>query len=617
MLLQLNESNLTFLQRILAERGVFYWSECIDDREVIVFSDNNLNCPYIERDAISLKQQAGLSPSWFYGAFSRSVKHQRVASRAGVQRQCQPPKPYSTSNAANCQYYELGHRSNTEIEQTSDWLQQSLDAQSSVLTLTANVEQMAAGHCFSFIDQPLSQDHSGDYLAISVEHKFNDTANHSDAGYVCKVTAIRREKPFRSPVPQRPQLPFALSAKIESSSQYAHVDEAGNYTIRWDFDQSESSPTEASQPLRKLTPYACAGQEQATGFHFPLLDGDRILVSCLNNNPQEAYIIGFVQQDDQPPVVTAENLWQNRLKTAAGNELVFDDNEQNPRIVLQSLNSEHRLELNGTESAPYIELLCQFGALTVSSGSDQTITVGDSLTEQVGGARTLVVNQNHRTETKGKLQRQSAATLSMTAENLIQFKADDNFTLKLAKGINGRSENTQILTASENFQITASGGSVFLQASDDIRIEGDGSGDIIIENGGGGIKMDADGNVTLFGNVISFNKDNVTFNGNVSYDIESPPSPPSVEVEAPKELVEVDEFELENFQAPVRSNTIITHRDKLTGEPLAGAPYLVITPEKDIIRGTLDENGQARINHPSPEQCKVILLSENTERLEQ
>jgi type VI secretion system secreted protein VgrG len=187
----------------------------------------------------------------------------------------------------------------------------------------------------------------------------------------------------------------------------------------------------------------------------------------------------------------------------------------------------------------------------------------------------------------------------------------------LAKGINGRSENTQILTASENFQITASGGSVFLQASDDIRIEGDGSGDIIIENGGGGIKMDADGNVTLFGNVISFNKDNVTFNGNVSYDIESPPSPPSVEVEAPKELVEVDEFELENFQAPVRSNTIITHRDKLTGEPLAGAPYLVITPEKDIIRGTLDENGQARINHPSPEQCKVILLSENTERLEQ
>jgi Rhs element Vgr protein len=556
MHLQLNEDHFSFFHRLLAENGLFYWSQCIDGREVIVISDSNLKCPYIERDAIVLKNQAGLSPSWFYGCFKKQVKYQRQLTKSSVQFHSEPPKPATTHPTANHHLYELGHTDPSLVKQAACWAQQSIECQKSRIEMTTNVEQMSAGFCFSFVDQPTMKDHSGDYLVIAADHHY-DEADSGQTGYRCNVIAIRREVPYRAPMPKRPQLPFALSAKIESNNAYAHIDEQGRYAARLEFDLSGRTHTQATQPLRKLAPYACAGQDQSTGLHFPLLDGDRILISCLNNNPQQAYIVGFVQQDDQLPVVTAENIWQNRIRTAAGNELIMDDHNEMPRIVLQSLNSEHKLELNATQGAPFVELLCQFGALSVVSGSHQYLTSGDTLTEQIAGSRNIKVSQNHLTKTTGDVRRQSAGTARLQSQDAIHLQSEENTRIKLGKGVQVRSEQSHILKAQgDALQITASKGSLFLQANDNITIEGDGRGDIIIENGGGGIKMDAEGNVTLFGQVISFNQDKVIFNGNVSYDIESPPSPPTVEVETPDELDDVDEFELINSKAEPKEREI-------------------------------------------------------------
>ena len=119
--------------------------------------------------------------------------------------------------------------------------------------------------------------------------------------------------------------------------------------------------------------------------------------------------------------------------------------------------------------------------------------------------------------------------------------------IKLKQEITVRGDNNIQMKADGNvLQVTAAKGSQFFQSPNNITIEGSGNGDIILENSGGGIKMDASGNVTLFGSLISMDSDKITFNGDVEYDIASPPSPPNINVDIPDTLDDIGKFELEN-----------------------------------------------------------------------
>jgi uncharacterized protein involved in type VI secretion and phage assembly len=559
--LQLEENNSEFLHRLISEHGVFYWSETIDDKEAIVFSDSNLHCPYISREAICLKQQAGMSPQLFYGCFGLSVQYNYQPAIPSTQNHGNPPIPAAEVNIANQHHYELGGLSTVSADQLSQTLKFSLDVQQTIYQFNTNVEQLSAGFCFSFIDEPGLMDRSGDYLVIATQNhaqQQNELSSQNNTGYQKTVFAIAREVPFRSPVIARKKLPFAISATIESNSQYAHIDELGDYQSRYGFDMSDNQKTQAMPAIQKLSPYVCAGQNQATGQHFPLLDGDKVLISCLNNNPESAYIVGFVQQDDQKPVVTADNLWQNRMVSETGNELLMDDEPQAPRIILQSLNSEHKLELNAKQGAPFVELLCQFGAITVQSELSQFITTNDgNLSEKINDSRTVKVKADHSTETGGELKRQSASTISLSCENQLLTASDEHTKIKLKQGITVRGDNNIQMKADGNvLQVTAAKGSQFFQSPNNITIEGSGNGDIILENSGGGIKMDASGNVTLFGSLISMDSDKITFNGDVEYDIASPPSPPNINIDFPDTLDDIDKFELINFDAAPQIKSI-------------------------------------------------------------
>ncbi|MDO6575717.1 hypothetical protein, partial [Staphylococcus pasteuri_A] len=73
----------------------------------------------------------------------------------------------------------------------------------------------------------------------------------------------------------------------------AFVDEHGEYRTRTDFDKTARPLTQSSPALKKLALYACQNQPQATGWHFPLVGGSEVLIGCINNDPNNAFIMGF------------------------------------------------------------------------------------------------------------------------------------------------------------------------------------------------------------------------------------------------------------------------------------------------------------------------------------
>ena len=77
-------------------------------------------------------------------------------------------------------------------------------------------------------------------------------------------------------------------------------------------------------------------------------------------------------------------------------------------------------------------------------------------------------------------------------------------------------------------------GNLTLQASDGLRIEGDGSADMHVSLGGGGFIVHSNGNVSLYGKAIALDAPNVKFNGKVNYDIGGPAIPAAPAVPKPK-----------------------------------------------------------------------------------
>ncbi|VAW77066.1 hypothetical protein MNBD_GAMMA12-2476 [hydrothermal vent metagenome] len=141
------------------------------------------------------------------------------------------------------------------------------------------------------------------------------------------------------------------------------------------------------------------------------------------------------------------------------------------------------------------------------------------------------------TQAKNKdIHHQTPADLLQNAGTTIKHSAQDNIEI-IAK------ENQVIVVEDENMEITVEGpggmrvhiknDALHIQSAKEIRIEGNGGGDITLHQSGGGVCVTAAGNVKLFGNDIQIEGDNgVSLNGTVSYTIGSG-ARPAPEVDFP------------------------------------------------------------------------------------
>ena len=188
-----------------------------------------------------------------------------------------------------------------------------------------------------------------------------------------------RAHPMQWPSMATPNRPMLFPATVCSLGPRSPLDSDGHYPVRYRFDNASPTAAKSSAPLKKLAWYACANQPEATGWHFPLLGDARVLIGCINNDLDNAYLLGFALDAQQASLVAARNATENRLRTPAGHELTFDDDEQAPKIMLQALNGAHSLELNGqTTGRPFIRWLSRQGTIRLRAGKTMLLASNEA-----------------------------------------------------------------------------------------------------------------------------------------------------------------------------------------------------------------------------------------------
>jgi len=186
------------------------------------------------------------------------------------------------------------------------------------------------------MDSPLADAPNGQ-LIVAVTHR-----GARDASYRNHYTAIPSDRRFRLKLDEAhwPKIPGTLSARVTSPGQYtyAYLTAQGYYTVRFDCDFDTWNPGGESVPLRLAKPFAGSLQ---TGFHFPALDGAEAVIAFRDGDPNKPYIAQFHHHSQAIDLVTNQDRWLSRnvIRTQSNNKLRMDDWKGQEHIKLSTEHS--------------------------------------------------------------------------------------------------------------------------------------------------------------------------------------------------------------------------------------------------------------------------------------
>ena len=544
-LVQADESQLAFIQRLLAELQCLYWFDSDDELEKICIGTELGQAPMCpELISLSEAKKAALNgEARPMKAFFKQPKpgqrlHQpeQAAQRA---RGLDVFLPLPDGGAELATRQSVAHRQAV----ARGW------------TLTGNYPILASG----FGVEPPSYwrtDQQSEPLAVLHCHHSGDVYDSArpELGLKYQITAtlIPRSSGYRPDFPAMPELPMAFPATIESRHAFADLDAQGRYQFRFAFSERNTEKlehTHASPPTARLVPFANAHQPLSTGWHFPLLDQSTVLVALLDNDPNQPCILGFAPSAGQEGPVTAENAAQSRIVTPGQNELTFDD--ELPNVVLQTFDGQNRVELNAHGEHQFIYLGAQYGVLQLTAGQYQRWLAEENLVQKHGGHYLETIKQQATADTSGSRHMQAGNRQQLRAAQSLSQQADNHLKMQARQGkLQVRSAGPVTIKSGGAHVTKVANGSYNVQASGHIELRGTGQGNLTVSNGTGGFKIDPQGNIKVFGEQVTLKgQSGVTFNGDVEYELGASNAPESTPAVEPVEIEDIEPLALENTEA--------------------------------------------------------------------
>ncbi|MFZ4833740.1 type VI secretion system Vgr family protein [Rouxiella sp. Mn2063] len=387
LITQWREDDLAFVQRLLAEVGIF-WRFEMDSRleqDVVIFQDTQEQ--YEFGLTLPLRNPAGMSDSGQESVWDIRTAHNvvsgSVATRDYNYRQALTPQD-STETVSGPEGITIGETyhyaepflSEGALENPEDGAfyarlrhERILNNQYTV-TGRATSPELSPGQVLE--TDGILPDGLQDGIVITTVH----CSGSRKSSFRLKFTGIPYSEIvcYRPPLLKRPVISGSLPARVESTQKgdtYAWLDNQGRYRVKLDFDRSNAEQGYAYLWLRMAKPYA----GDTYGWHAPLLDGTEVSVIFDSGDPDRPYI-AFAQHDSEhPDHVTSDNHTRNIWRTPANNKLRMEDKRQEEHIKLATefgksqLNMGHLVNNVREQRGTGFELRTdEFGAIRAAKG---------------------------------------------------------------------------------------------------------------------------------------------------------------------------------------------------------------------------------------------------------
>ncbi|MFE8048689.1 type VI secretion system Vgr family protein [Brenneria goodwinii] len=392
--MQWQESDRAFIDRLLAEVGIWYRFEMDArlKREVVVFADDQ---QFYQFDvSLPLRSPSGMNDNGVESVWGLSSAHQVVSQSVrvkdynyrqagdGLQTEAEVSgggeSTYGQVYRYGDNYLTLGGESGESGGETAEG--GDFYARLRHERLLNNQHQLSGKSNASTLAPGQMLEIAGSVPAIFAKGVLITTISagaRRDSSYTLKFTGIPYSETvgFRPEPEARPRIAGTLPARVTSitaGDTYAHLDKMGRYRVKFDFDLDNWKTGYESLWVRLAKPYS----GDTYGMHLPLLAGTEVAIAFEEGNPDRPYIACALHDSRHPDHVTQANNKRNVIRTPANNKLRMEDERGKEHIKLSTeyggksqLNLGHLVDSTREQRGKGFELRTdQWGAIRAGKG---------------------------------------------------------------------------------------------------------------------------------------------------------------------------------------------------------------------------------------------------------
>ena len=496
---QYQESDLAFIQRLLAEVGIFYWFTLQEDAQTEVVHFADAQRALVFGKTLPVNSPSGMSDSGADSVWGLNITHNVVEASVTTKdynhRDAQSillsaPADMTRGNGEGVAYgdvyhYRLRHLARGDkidpAAETANFYarldHEGFLANQTLITGNSTAAWLAPAQVLTIIDglpPTLPAVLQEPVLVISAHF----TASRKSALLVDILGVPYSETVcWRPPLLPRPKVTGTMTARITSAKAndiYAWQDASGLYRVKFDADRDEKGQGQESMPVRLAKPYG----GDVYGFHFPLIQGTEVAIAFHEGDPDRPYIAHALHDSRHVDHVTEKNSTRNVIRTPTNNKLRMEDKRGEEHIKLSTeygvktqLNLGHNVDASRELRGEGFELRTdKWGAIRGGkgifiSGDVQPSAQGKTLDmnaaiAQLQSALELVTALAQSVAVSGALDadRSSQQKLSLALNQLkeagILASAPAGIALTTPRNIQLSSGHTLTATAGENIDMS-------------------------------------------------------------------------------------------------------------------------------------------------------------------
>ncbi|EPO1784714.1 type VI secretion system Vgr family protein [Cronobacter turicensis] len=355
---QYQESDLAFIERLLAEVGIFYFFTLQPDTqtEVVHFADKQSAWQFGK--TLPLNSPSGANDNGADSVWGVNVRHNVVERSVTASdynhRQAQKvllsaPADMTRGDGDGITYgdvyhyrprhLERGDKIDPAAETGNFWArlehERFLSRQTSISGSSTDAT-LAPTQVLTITETaiPSTLPHETENGIVITRTGYS--ASRKDAlRVVWEGMPYSETRCWRPAAKPRPKVTGTMTARVTSARDndiYAWQDASGMYRVKFDADRDEKLSGQESMPVRFAKPYG--GDEY--GFHFPLIQGSEVAVAFHEGDPDRPYIAHALHDSRHVDHVTEKNSTRNVIRTAGLNKLRMEDKRGEEHIKLST-----------------------------------------------------------------------------------------------------------------------------------------------------------------------------------------------------------------------------------------------------------------------------------------
>ena len=474
---QYQENDLAFIERLLAEVGIFYFFTLQPDTqtEVIHFADKQSAWQFgktLPLNSPSGTNDNGVESVWgvhvWHNVVERTVTASDYNHREAQNILTSVPADMARGDGEGITYGEVYHhrprhlergdKINPTAETGNFWArlehERFLSGQTTV-TGSSTDHTLGPAQVLAItetaIPPTLPRETENGLVIVSAGY----SASRKNALKVeWAAMPYSETRCWRPPAKKRPVISGTLTARVTSARDndiYAWQDAAGLYRVKFDADRDDKRQGMESMPVRFAKPYG--GDKY--GFHFPLIQGTEVAIAFHEGDPDRPYIAHALHDSRHVDHVTEANSTRNVIRTAGLNKLRMEDKRGEEHVKLSTeyggktqLNLGHNVDASRELRGEGAELRTD-RYVSIRGGAGVFITAD----KQPFAGDKILSMQEAIAQLENALS--IARSMSDAAETAQALPADIHSQVKLSDALKDLVKPGMVLNAPEGVSITS------------------------------------------------------------------------------------------------------------------------------------------------------------------